>query len=215
MKITWLGHAAFLFETQGLKIVTDPYDPNDHRIGYRPITIPVDIVTVSHDHVDHNYVKDLRGNPEMVKGSGTFEVKGIAFTGIDSHHDAAKGSQRGSNTIFVIEAEGLRLCHAGDLGHTLSGNTIQAIGPIDILLIPVGGAYTVDAAEATKIMEDLDPKLVIPMHFKTEVLDFPISGVDAFLNGKSNVRRQSSSEIEVTEQTLPEKMEIVVLERLL
>ncbi len=215
MKITWLGHSAFLFETQGLKIVTDPYDHNDNRIGYGPIIVPVDIVTISHDHADHNYAKDLRGNPQKVKGSGTFEVRGITFTGVETYHDPTKGSQRGSNTIFVIGAEGLKLCHAGDLGHTLSRDKIEAIGPVDILLIPVGGFYTIDAAEATKVMEDLDPKSVIPMHFKTEVLDFPITGVDEFLKGKSNVRHQGSSELEVTKQTLPGKREIVVLEHLL
>jgi L-ascorbate metabolism protein UlaG (beta-lactamase superfamily) len=215
MKITWLGHSAFLFETQGLKIVTDPYDHNDNRIGYGSITIPIDIATISHNHADHNYVKELRGNPKTVKGSGTFDVKGISFTGIETYHDPTKGSQRGSNTIFVIRAEGINLCHAGDLGHTLSRDKIEAIGPVDILLIPVGGFYTVDAAEATKVMEDLEAKLVIPMHFKTEVLDFPITGVDPFLKGKSNVRREGSAEIEVTKQTLPGKREIVVLEHLL
>jgi len=215
MKITWLGHSAFLFETQGLKIVTDPYDHNDNRIGYGPITIPIDIVTISHDHADHNYVKELRGNPQTVKGNGTFDVKGISFTGIETYHDPTKGSQRGNNTIFVIRAEGINLCHAGDLGHTLSRDKIEAIGPVDILLIPVGGFYTLDAAEVTKVMEDLNPKLVIPMHFKTEVLDFPITGVDEFLKEKSNVRRQGSSQLEVTKQTLPEKREIVVLEHLL
>ena len=212
MKITWLGHAAFLLETQGLKIVTDPYDHNDDRIGYGPITTPVNIVTISHDHADHNYAKDLRGNPQTVKGSGTSEVKGIAFTGVETHHDPTTGSQRGDNTIFVIRAEGMNLCHVADLGHTLSRDKIEAIGPVDILLIPVGGFYTLDAAEATKVMEDLNPTLVIPMHFKTEALDFPITGVDEFLRGKSNVRRQGSSHLEVTKQTLPEKREIVVLE---
>ena len=215
MKITWLGHAAFLLETQGLKIVTDPYDHNDDRIGYGPITTPVNIVTISHDHADHNYAKDLRGNPQTVKGSGTSEVKGITFTGVETHHDPTTGSQRGGNTIFVIRAEGMNLCHLGDLGHTLSRDKIEAIGPVDILLIPVGGFYTIDAAEATKVMEDLNPKLVIPMHFKTGVLDFPITGVDAFLEGKSNVRHQGSSEIEVIKETLPETREIVVLEHLL
>jgi L-ascorbate metabolism protein UlaG (beta-lactamase superfamily) len=215
MKITWLGHAAFLLETQGLKIVTDPYDHNDNRIGYGPITIPVDIVTISHDHADHNYTKDLRGNPQTVKGSGSHEVKGITFTGTETYHDPTTGSQRGGNTIFVMGAEGMNLCHAGDLGHTLTRDKIEAIGPVDILLVPAGGFYTIDAAEATNIVEDLNPKLVIPMHFKTKVLDFPIVGVDEFLKGKSNVRRQGSSEIEVTKQTLPGKREIVVLEHLL
>jgi L-ascorbate metabolism protein UlaG (beta-lactamase superfamily) len=215
MKITWLGHAAFLLETGGSKIVTDPYDHNDDRINYGPITMPVDIVTISHDHADHNYTKELKGNPQKVKGSGTHEVKGLTFTGIETHHDPTKGSQRGGNTIFVIGVEGMNVCHAGDLGHTLSGDTIQAIGPVDILLIPVGGFYTIDAAEATKVMEALNPALVIPMHFKTEVLDFPITGVEPFFQGKPNVRRQGSAEIQVTKETLPEKREIVILEHLL
>jgi L-ascorbate metabolism protein UlaG (beta-lactamase superfamily) len=215
MKITWLGHAAFLLETGGSKIVTDPYDHNDERIGYGPITMPVDIVTISHDHADHNYAKDLKGNPDTVEGTGRFQVKGISFTGIEAHHDPTEGSQRGSNTIFVMEAEGMNLCHAGDLGHVLSRDTIEAIGPVDILLIPVGGFYTIDAAEAAKVTQDLKPKLVIPIHFKTTVLDFPIAGVEAFLEGKSNVRHQEAAEIEVTKETLPKEMEIVVLEHLL
>jgi L-ascorbate metabolism protein UlaG (beta-lactamase superfamily) len=177
--------------------------------------MPVDIVTISHDHADHNYAKGLKGNPETVKGSGTFEVKGITFTGIETHHDPTTGSQRGGNTIFVMGAEGMNLCHAGDLGHVLSRETIETVGPVDILLVPVGGFYTIDAAEATKVMEDLNPKFVIPMHFKTEVLDFPIVGVDEFLKGKSNVRRQGSSETEVIKKTLPGTREIVVLEHLL
>lgn len=212
MKITWLGHAAFLLETEGIKIVTDPYD---NSIGYGPITTPVDIAVVSHDHFDHNDVKRLKGNPETVQGSGTFNVKGITFTGIDTYHDDEQGTQRGDNVVFIIEAEGLRLCHAGDLGHTLSADQIQAIGRVDILLLPVGGTYTVDAAEATRVMDALNPRLVIPMHFKTKVLDFPITGVDPFLEEKRNVRHQGSSQVEVTKDTLPKEREIVVLEHLL
>lgn len=215
MKITWLGHSSFLLEIQGVKIVTDPYDNSIDSIGYGSITTPVDCAVVSHDHFDHNHVKGLKGNPETVQGSGQFSVKGITFTGIDTYHDDSKGSQRGDNVVFVIEAEGLRICHVGDLGHALSADQIQAIGRVDVLLLPVGGTYTVDALEATKVMDDLNPKLVIPMHFKTNVLDFPITGVDPFLEGKRNVRHQGSSQIDVTNETLPKEREIVVLEHLL
>jgi len=212
MKITWLGHAAFLLETEDLKILTDPYDS---KIGYGPITEAVDIVTVSHDHFDHNHTRGLKGNPEIVKGSGTHRVKGITVTGIDTYHDSKRGTQRGDNVIFVIEAEGLRLCHAGDIGHTLGADQVQALGRVDVLLLPVGGTYTVDGKEATRIMEDLDPKLVIPMHFKTPVLDFPITDVEPFLKDKKNVKRQTASHAEVTRETLPKEREIVVLEHLL
>jgi len=212
MKITWLGHAAFLLETGGVKIVTDPYDSS---VGYKPITMPVDIATVSHDHFDHNHVKGLAGNPQTVKGSGKVVFKEIAFTGVPTYHDATGGSERGDNTVFVMEAEGMRVCHLGDLGHTLSAQQVEAIGPVDILFLPVGGTYTVDAAEATKTMQDLNPKVVIPMHFKTEVLGFPIAGVDAFTTGKGNVKRQGAAQLEVSAATLPDETQIVLLDHLL
>jgi L-ascorbate metabolism protein UlaG (beta-lactamase superfamily) len=201
-----------LIETEGIKIVTDPYD---NSIGYGPINIPVDIVTVSHDHFDHNHVQGLKGKPETIKKKGTHNVKGITFTAIETFHDASKGTQRGNNLVFIMEAEGLRLCHAGDLGHVLSKDQIKAIGNIDILLLPVGGTYTIDADEATKVMNDLDPKLVIPMHFKTKVLNFPISDVDLFIKGKKNVKKANSSHLEVTKETLPKEREIWVLKHML
>jgi L-ascorbate metabolism protein UlaG (beta-lactamase superfamily) len=212
MRITWLGHASFLLETDGIKIVTDPYD---NSIGYKPIDIPVDIATVSHEHSDHNYVQGLRGEPQTVRGAGVTEIRGIKFRGISSFHDNAKGAERGKNTIFVIEAEELAICHLGDLGHELTGKQVREIGQVDVLLLPVGGTYTTDAKAATKVMTDLKPKMVIPMHFKTEVLDFPIKGVEPFLEGKASVRRQGSAEVEVTPNSLPAQTEIVVLEHYL
>ena len=137
MKITWLGHAAFLLETGGLRILTDPYDASDSRIYYRPITISADIVTISHNHFDHNHVAGLTGNPKVVKRVEKKTVRGVNFIGISSYHDNTKGSERGENTIFVIMAERLCICHAGDLGHLLSTDQIKAIGQTDILLVPV------------------------------------------------------------------------------
>ena len=212
MNITWFGHAAFLIEAGGVKIVTDPYDGS---VGYGPITTPADIVTVSHGHGDHNNVQALKGNPRQVKADGTTNIRGITFRGIATSHDDAKGADRGKNTIFVIETEGLSICHAGDLGHLLTAEQVNAVGKVDILLLPVGGTFTIDALQATRVADDLNPKLVVPMHYKTEVLNFPITGVEPFLEGKNNVRYQHSSRIEVSGRTLPTAREIVVLDHLL
>ncbi len=215
MKITWLGHAAFLLETNEVRIVNDPFDTTDDRIHHQPIDMAANIVTVSHDHFDHNHVESLSGNPEVVKGAGIKTVKGITFIGIDTFHDPSHGSERGDNVLYTIEADDMRICHPGDLGHTLSANQVQTLGPIDILLIPVGGLYTVDATEAWQIIQDISPKIVIPMHFKTSSIDFPIAPVDGFLEGKENIRHAESASIEISKQTLPEEMQIIVLDHLL
>lgn len=215
MKITWLGHASFLLETNELRIVNDPYSTSDERIGYQPINMPADIVTVSHDHFDHNHIEGLTGNPEIVKNGGRKTIRGIQFNGIETFHDQSQGADRGKNTLFVIEAEGLRISHLGDLGHVLSADQIQALGSIDILLIPVGGLYTVDAREAWQIVQAISPKIVIPMHFKTASLDFPIASVDGFLEGKKNVKHLKRASLEITKQELPEETQIMVLDHLL
>lgn len=215
VKITWLGHAAFLIESGGLKILTDPYDSGEGRIKYRPISIPVDIVTISHDHFDHNYTKGLMGDFQTLDKTGVFQVKGAKVTGFESYHDPQSGTLRGPNIVFVIEVDGLRICHAGDLGHVLSKEHIKALGSIDVLLIPVGGNYTVDAQQATEVVDDLHPKLVIPMHFKTDSLDFPIETVEAFTRGKKNIKVLGSPSLEISQETLPETTEIRVLSHLL
>jgi len=214
MKIEWLGHAAFLFTAaDGRKILTDPYEAGSYggAVGYKKIDRNADIVTISHDHEDHNYLAGLPGKPIVVKGGGKREVRGIFFKGIPTFHDTSKGRERGKNTIFVFSIDGINVCHLGDLGHTLSKDEILNIGKVDVLLIPVGGYYTIDAKEASTVMEQLQPKITIPMHYKTEVLGFPIEGVDKFLEGKKRVKRLNSSEFEVKKEDLPQETEIAVL----
>ncbi len=213
MKVKWLGHACFLITSgDGLKIITDPYVQGS-GLKYSPIDESADIVTVSHDHFDHNNVAAVKGNPEVVKGSGTKTVKGIQFKGVATHHDEAKGSQRGDNVVFCFSIDGIKVCHLGDLGHRLSKQEITEIGAIDILLIPVGGFFTIDAKTASQVCEDLKPKVIIPMHFKTaKCVDFPITQVDDFLAGKPNVKRLNSSETDFKASQLPETTEIVVLQ---
>jgi L-ascorbate metabolism protein UlaG (beta-lactamase superfamily) len=218
MKIKWYGHAAFLITSdQGTKIITDPYEPGAFggQLSYGKIRDQVDIVLTSHDHADHNYTKDLPGSPQVVKGSGPQTSKGILMKGISTYHDPSKGSERGTNTIFTFKVDHVQLCHLGDLGHLLSDKELAEIGPVDILLIPVGGFFTIDPEEATRVAGQIKPKILIPMHFKTEKCGFPIAPVEDFLKGKKNVRRAKASEATFEKAALPQQMEIVVLEHAL
>jgi L-ascorbate metabolism protein UlaG (beta-lactamase superfamily) len=216
MKIKYYGHAAFLITSnQGFKIMMDPYEPGAFggQLSYGKIKDQADIVLTSHDHADHNYTKDLPGTPQVVKGSGSKTVKGISIKGIASYHDPSKGNERGTNTIFTFKIDNIQLCHLGDLGHLLSDKELVEIGPIDILLIPVGGYFTIDSKEATRVAEQIKPKILIPMHFKTEKCGFPIAAVEDFLKGKSNIKRPKSSEATFDQPNLPQQqVEIVVLE---
>ena len=209
MKIKWLGHAAFLITSDtGVRIITDPYVTGG-GLSYGEIKEPADIVTVSHDHGDHNNVAAVQGNPEVVRG--TAKVKGIEFKGIPTYHDEAKGEQRGKNTILCFEVDGIRICHLGDIGHQLSDTQVAELGRIDILLIPVGGFYTIDAEVASQVCNTLAPKVVIPMHFKNDKCAFPIAGVDEFLRGRGGVSRLDTSEAEFSQGELPTTTQIIVL----
>jgi len=212
MKLKWLGHSCFLITSEtGLRIITDPYSTGG-GINYSPVNEAADIVTVSHNHRDHSNIAAVRGKPEVITGSGTKTAKGIQFKGIASHHDESKGKERGANTIFCFTVDGIRLCHLGDLGHELSREEIAQIGNVDVLLIPIGGLFTIDAEVASKVGGDLKPKIIAPMHYKTPKCDFPITGVEDFLAGKKNVKKLNSSETEFKAGKLPEAAEIVVLQ---
>ena len=218
MKVKWLGHAAFVITTaDGTKILTDPYKPGgyDGAVGYGPITEKVDVVTVSHDHEDHNDTDGLTGSFEVVKGCGSSQAKGIRIQGFGCFHDGSKGSERGDNTIFVIEADGIRVCHLGDLGHPLTAAEIKEIGRVDVLLVPVGGHFTIDAREAAQVADAMRARVIIPMHFKTESLGFPIAPVDEFLNEMGIYERPESSEVEITGESLQEGKRVIVLEHAL
>lgn len=215
MKIKWYGHASFLITSdKGTRIITDPYEPGayDGGIAYSPIEDPADIVTVSHDHADHNYVQGIKGNPHVVKGTGTHDFNGITFKGLATYHDSSQGRERGKNTMFVFKLDGVTVCHAGDLGHLLTETDARALGTIDVLLLPIGGVYTLDPKEATEVANFLAPKILIPMHYKTPGCGFPIADVGDFLKGKSSVERVGASEISVSNDTLPSPIHIVVLD---
>ena len=213
MTIKFLGHASFLITSEeGVRIITDPYESGGYggALRYEPITDEADIVTVSHDHADHNYVAGVSGNPVVVTEST--EVSGISFRVIDSYHDDAQGTERGPNRIFCFQVDGISICHLGDLGHLLSTEQATSIGEVDVLLIPVGGHFAIDAQGATQVIDQLQPAVVIPMHFKTPKVDFPIGSVDDFLVGKQNVEDSGASQITIWADELREGPQIIVLE---
>lgn len=206
MIITWLGHACFLIDA-AKKIVTDPFDG---KIGYPEPRVAADSVTVSHQHFDHNAVNVLSGNPMVVSTTGVHKIDDLTITGIPSFHDKSGGSKRGLNTIFTIESQGIRVCHLGDLGHDLNKDTLKLIGRVDVLLIPVGGYFTIDAAEARDVAAVINPGYLVPMHYKTSYVDFPIAPVDDFLKYYPSPVKQGKLEVQAGKK--PEKMQVVVLE---
>lgn len=215
MKVKWLGHACFLITSDaGLKIITDPFSAGG-GINYPEIQESADVVLSSHEHGDHSNTAAIKGKPQIIKGVGVKEAKGIKFKGIETYHDDAKGAKRGKNTVFVFEIDGIRICHLGDLGHDLSNTEVGEIGKVDVLFIPVGGFYTCDVQDAKSVCNKLSPKIAIPMHFKTPKLDTGIFGAivscDEFLTGKTNVDRRNSNEIELKAGQLPASTRIIVL----
>ena len=207
MKIRWIGHASFHIETEdGLRIRTDPYDAS---IGLPLSRLQADVVTVSHDHSDHNAAATVPGKPAVLRGPGTRTVRGVTFCAVATYHDDSRGSKRGPNAVFSIRAEGIAVVHLGDLGHPLGKEQVEALGQVDILLVPVGGVYTIDAAQAATLATALKARIVVPMHYKIPGLSVAVGGIEPFLKGKSNVRH--ADEITVSEGSLPERQEIVVL----
>lgn len=211
MKIQFLGHSSFLVTTNsGKRVVTDPFDTSG--LGYAKFDGSAEYVTVSHDHADHGTVSMVSGNPRVIRGVDSVTVDGVRFRGVATSHDSSGGAQRGSNTVFIIEADGLRVAHMGDLGHLLTDEQVGEIGPVDVLLVPVGGYYTIDAATAHQTAVALQARIVIPMHYKNSKCRFPIAGVDEFIAGGSDVRQPGVSVLEVSCESLPKQMQIVVLE---
>lgn len=183
MKLKWLGHAAFLLTAaDGTRVLADPYNA---EVGYKVPLDEADYVTVSHEHFDHNSVQNVPGTPQAVRGEGPHSLGPVKAVGVATWHDDAGGSKRGPNTAFRFdfsEPEGtLSVCHLGDLGHQLTPEQLAEIGEVDVLLVPVGGRFTVDAAGAREVVEALRPRVVVPMHYKTRALSFPLAPVDDFL----------------------------------
>jgi L-ascorbate metabolism protein UlaG (beta-lactamase superfamily) len=211
MQIKYLAHSSFLITSESnFKIITDPYTPGG-ALKYSPINESADVITISHSHGDHNNPKAVQGSPVILNESGQITVMGVNFKSIPVFHDESGGSKRGSVLVFCFKIDGINLCHLGDIGQSFSAQQLFEIGAVDILFIPVGGYYTIDGKQADPIAKSLNPKIIIPMHYKTPRTSYPIEGIDTFLSGKSNVKKISSFQIEIFKNFLPGKTEIIVL----
>lgn len=219
MTITYHGHSCFKIKGKRGTVVTDPFG---EYIGFSPSSLSADIVTVSHHHPDHDAVTKVGGTsrrpkPFVIEAAGEYEIGGISVFGVPSFHDDSKGAERGRNTIYTILIDDMRVCHLGDLGHLPSDEMIEEIGEIDVLLIPVGGVFSLDPALAVKTIRSLEPSLVIPMHFKTELHKQDLFGelktVADFLK-EYGVEVAPIDKLELDEANIPEETEVVVLNQL-
>lgn len=190
MIITWFGHSCFLIESStGDKILMDPF----HKcLGGYPYKGSADIITISHDHFDHNYTDLINPGSMIISTPCIYQTSSIKIQGIPCYHDKVKGAKRGENIIYLIEIDGFRLCHLGDLGHILSDIEIDMLGSLDILFIPVGGNFTLEAEIASKLCNKIQSKLVIPMHYKVPSINFPVDGIEKFIAFMKNAMNLKS-----------------------
>jgi len=215
VRVLWHGHSCFELRGKSITVVTDPF-----KIGFG-IPDPkaaADVVLVSHGHRDHNNVKPVLGKDGEVLDSfvGVKDVKGVTVKGVGSSHDSAGGSKRGKNSIYTFGLDEIQFCHLGDLGHDLSSSTVEEIGKVDVLFVPVGGFFTIGPEMATSVCEKLSPKIILPMHYRmpglrARLMFSFLKPVDAFLKEKSNVERIGEPSLEVDTETLPKETRIIVL----
>jgi L-ascorbate metabolism protein UlaG (beta-lactamase superfamily) len=213
MDIVYLGHSSFRIKGKNAALITDPF--NSDSTGLKFPKVEADIITVSHNHGDHNNVSAVGGTPQIVDGSGEYEIREVSIFGIHTAHDNKNGEERGSNTVYTISMDGIILCHLGDLGHKLSQEQLEEIGNVDVLFVPVGGLYTIDAQEAVGIISSIDPKVVIPMHYKVLGMKEDVYGalgtVEDFIKeiGMEPVR---TDKLTIAPDKLPEDRQLVVFE---
>jgi len=177
LDLTWLGHGCFRLRGKNAVAVTDPYPP---ALGPRLAKLEADLVTVSHPHPNHSNVQAVK-DARVIDGPGEYEVKGITVNGVPAYHDDRKGEERGRNTVFLIEVDDVRVCHLGDLGHRLDDASLEVIGSVDVLLVPVGGGNSLDASRAAEVVRQIEPRMVVPMHYAVPAVKKELDGVDRFL----------------------------------
>src|SRR5450830_164474 len=218
MEIKYLGHSSFLIKTKTAKVVTDPYDPE--MVGLKFPKTEADVVTVSHSHKDHNQIKNVSGingvDPLIIDMPGEFEKMGVRIFGFQSYHDKTKGSERGENILYKFEAEGLSVLHCGDLGVIPEESFLETIGEVDILMVPVGGFYTIDADEAFQLVKRIEPAIVIPMHYNHSKLDQKnfnqLTGVNEFTKKFGLDNPIPLPKLVYKKEEIEQEMKVVVLE---
>lgn len=215
MNIQYYGHSCFKITTKpGGRATEDVVvfiDPFEKSVGLKPPFGQADVVFVSHGHTDHNNISSLKGDPVVINIPGEYAVKGINAVGIDTFHDKKEGAERGRNTLFVLESEDIKICHLGDLGELLTPKQIEILGQVDVLFIPVGGKYTLDGKEASELTRRIEPKIVIPMHYKMKETTLDISDEKDFCKEIGNCPSEKVSRINFKKKDIDEKISEVVL----
>jgi L-ascorbate metabolism protein UlaG (beta-lactamase superfamily) len=206
--ITWLGLSCFRIRGSQAVIITDPFPPDS---GYTLGKQTVDIVTVSHPHPSHSYVQGIAGEHRLVQRPGEYEISGVLILGITTYHDAVKGQSMGKNTVFLMEVDGVAICHLGDIGHVPNDEQIETIGNVDILLLPVGAVSTINASMAAEVIRKLEPKVVIPMHYQTPATKRDLEPVDNFLKEMGLAQIEPKPKLTITKNTLPITTQVIVL----
>ena len=209
MEITYLGRSCFKIRGKQATVVTDPYSPDMGEIMGKP---SADIVTVSHNHHDHNFTAGVGGNPRILNRPGEYEAANVLVIGIPTYHDREKGTERGDNIIFVMEMEEVSICHLGDLGHPLTDAQVEEIGRVDVLMIPVGGVFTINGQQAAVIVRQLEPRVVLPMHYKTDLFSADLEPLDNFLHESSTRDLVPQAKLNVTKSNMPLAMQVIQLE---
>lgn len=206
MEILHLGHSSFKIIGKDITIITDPYDAA--KVGLTFPRTEADVVTVSHDHYDHNAVGAIRGQNVCFDTPGEYEIKNSEIVGINSFHDDKDGAERGQNTIFSFRVDGVNICHLGDLGCPLTSAQLEKIDGVDILMIPVGGKVTIDSKAAAKVISEIEPKIVIPMHFRAGKMA-DLDSLDTFLKEIGKTPR-ATDHLKIQKKDMPEEMEVYV-----
>src|SRR5947209_16519153 len=207
MEISWLGHSCFQLRGKNVSLITDPFPP---QLGYSLGKINAPIVTISHNHAGHNYVQGVGGHPRVVHGPGEYEISDVLITGVASYHDNKRGAERGRNTIYVIHMDDLVICHLGDLGHTLQEEQLEEVADADVLLVPISGQHVLNAAQAAEVISQVEPRIVIPMHYPSGETPNPL---DKFCREMGIEAINSQSKLVITHSTLPAETQVVVLSK--
>ncbi len=208
MEIIWFGYSCFRLKGKNTTVITDPCPPS---LGYTLGQPSASIVTVSHNHPDHNYIEGVTGDPRLVSRPGEYEIGGVLIIGVPTFHDDEKGFVHGKNNVYAIEVDDVNICHMGDLGHPLTAKQIEDLGTIDVMLVPVGGGTTISASQAAALVRSIEPKIVIPMHYKIPALTKELDGLDKFIKEMGLTETVPQPKIVVNKSTLPLTTQVVVL----
>jgi len=209
LEIVWLGYACFRIKGKETSLITDPFPKN---LGYSLGRVSADVVTISHPHAGHSYIEGISGEPKVIRRPGEYEIGNVLITGFSTFHDDNQGNKLGKNVVYLMEIDQMLVCHLGDLGHIPTPDQVGELSGVEVLLVPVGGKSTLDGAAAAKTVRLLEPRLVIPMHFKTPATTLDIEPVDRFLKEMGLKNLEPQSKLTVTKSTLPPTTQVVLLE---